>query len=926
MITLNLDSVKFTSKPTGAVIGGVRNRLARPDAMQTIDPAELLEAIQRGQSFTPAAMTGGSGDTWQSQQVIVADNDTGTKDAEGHKIRLAEPLTPDEARAALAEYGIDPYAMYWTFSNRPDWPKFRIVIVLDEAIKDPAAAKDLTARLAYVLNTAREHCTDTSMADTARLLFGGPADCVFYRGQVTPTAKLWSLPAAVAPEAAPAAERPPMERPRVDSRGATLAALEARMEADKKTFDLRQFIIYDGGREVRHGKNRYVNPCPICGHNNCLQVTNYMENNSDCSKWHCFSNNHRGINKGTIIDYLKARDGLTDGEALEVFKFSVMGYDRDAWDAAREAEKKQWLETPEGKAWLEKKRSTAAEDFTDLDAPIPEDGAIGEPGDVEAAPVAEALAKPPADYTEYYKQCIANLDTEDEAQEHLMGMGLSMNTAKSCRVGYDPDREALIVPSTTAHYVVIPGKWIVDADDTLYYEHGRPEHVGKAAIMGEPVLYNADTVFITGNALDALAVIEAGAVALALNGEANAERLLKHLEEKTTEATLILCIGKSDKAKKIAETMRQGLRRLNVSYVDADLTGTQDTAHSHLMADRTAFLKAVELAKNATAEKPDNVALYLDSVFSLDVDRRIEIGVKPTGFSNLDEKTKGGLRPGLYLFGALSSLGKTTWCSQLADGMAENGAEVIYFSLEQSRLEMVSKSIAREMARASMNTALSGQDIADGIWRDTKDAPRVLEAKKRYIEKVGDRVSIVEAGFNCDTAFISNYVRRYYKRTGIRPVVVIDYLQVLENGEVARNKTGGTREAIEECIKQLVLLKRELDLTIICIVSLNRMNYQQKFSFEAIKETGLAEYSGDAIWGLQLRCLDEPMFNSPETKVSKGEKQDRIDAAKDETPRRLKLVAKKHRGQKGQYECYFDYYCAYDLFIPVAAPTQRKKV
>ncbi|MBR2697863.1 MAG: hypothetical protein IKE76_04655, partial [Clostridia bacterium] len=378
MITLNLDRMGFTSKPTGAAIGGVRNRLARPDAMQTIDPAELLAAIERGQSFTPAAMTGGSGDTWQSQQVIVADidNDTGTKDAEGHKIRLAEPLTPDEARAALAEYGIDPYALYWTFSNRPDWPKFRIVLVLDEVIKDPAAAKDLTARLARVLNTAREHCTDTSMADTARLLFGGPAGCVFYRGQVTPTAKLWSLPAPAAPEAAPAAERPPMERPRVDNgRGATLAELQDRLDDDIKTFDLAQFMSYDRGRLVKRGRNTFINPCPICGHNDCMQVTGAV--------WHCHSSNHSGINKGTIIDYLMARDNLTTGEALDNFKFGIMGYDRDAWK----------------QAYISSRRSTAAEDFQDLDAPIDYDGEIGEPGDVEAAPeprpVSEALAEPP---------------------------------------------------------------------------------------------------------------------------------------------------------------------------------------------------------------------------------------------------------------------------------------------------------------------------------------------------------------------------------------------------------------------------------------------------------------------------------------------------------------------------------------------------
>lgn len=888
MITLNLDSVGFTSKPTGAAIGGVRNRLARPDAMQTIDPAALIEHIQKGRSFTPAAMTGGSGDTWQSQQVIVADidNDTGTKDAEGHKIRLAEPLTPDEARAALAEYGVDPYAMYWTFSNRPDWPKFRIVLVLDEAIKDPAAAKDLTARLAYVLNTAREHCTDTSMADAARLLFGGPADCVFYRGQVTPTAKLWSLPAAVAPEAAPAAERPPMECPRVERSGAgTLAELQDRLDDDIKSFDLARFMEYDGGRLVKRGRNTFINPCPICRHRDCMQVTGAV--------WHCHSSNHSGINSGTIIDYLMARDGLTTGEALDNFKFGIMGYDRDAWK----------------QAYISSRRSTAAEDFQDLDAPIDYDGEIGEPGDVEAAPeprpVSEALAEPPADYTAYLRQCVADLDADPEGQKHLMGAGLSPDTAKMCSVGYDPERGALIVPSTTAHYVAVT-------------EAGTM-HQGKPAIMGEPVLYSgAEFVYVCADALAALSVIETGHQAIALYDNACVARLLKLMEKRPTPATLVICIGGSEARNKAADRLKKGLQRLNVSYLDAPaLTGDLNAA---LVKDREAFETAVTMAGNL---RPDNVSLYIDTIMGDDLKRREEIGIKPTGFNNLDAATHGGLRPGLYLFGAVSSLGKTTFCSQLADGLAENGADVLYFSLEQSRLEMVTKSLAREMARIDVTQAVSSGAIMDNRLT-AKQRTLLARAVESYKAKVGDRISIIEAGFNADTKYITDYVRQYVERTGRRPVVCIDYLQVLKSGEVANRRGQGTREIIEEVISQLVLLKRDLDLTILCIVSLNRASYQQKFDFESIKESGLAEYSGDVVWGLQLRVLDENDIFEEDKKGAK--KREAIREAKAANPRRVKLCSIKHRGQNAFYDCYFDYRPQFDLFIEAEPPRAKKKV
>ena len=82
-----------------------------------------------------------------------------------------------------------------------------------------------------------------------------------------------------------------------------------------------------------------------------------------------------------------------------------------------------------------------------------------------------------------------------------------------------------------------------------------------------------------------------------------------------------------------------------------------------------------------------------------------------TGFEKLDEKA-GGLYAGLYVLAALSSLGKTTFALQIADQLAEQGADVLFFSLEQSTLEMVTKSIARQTAQDSIKTR---GDVSEGV-------------------------------------------------------------------------------------------------------------------------------------------------------------------------------------------------------------------
>ena len=580
------------------------------------------------------------------------------------------------------------------------------------------------------------------------------------------------------------------------------------------------------------------------------------------------------------------------------------------------------------------KRSSAAEDFSDLDKATAAPQTGGNPsfsGTVTPAAEAatgpaQAVEQPRPDYAEYLRKCMANLAESAEAQAYLTGRGISLETAQKCCIGFDPawrsptairrgkkppSSPRIIIPSTTAHYVARDVRSSLDEQQRRFAKMNE----GEPAIMGSPVLYSgAENVFVVEGAFDALSIIEAGQPAIALNSTSNIDRLLKQLEQQPTAATLILCLDNDDAGKKATARLKEGLNRLNISYVTADINGGHKDPNEALQADRGAFEQAIAKAIAGTAAKPDNTSLYIDTIMGDDIKRRQEIGKKPTGFSNLDAQTGGGLRPGLFLLGAISSLGKTTFCSQLADGMAENGADVIYFSLEQSRLEMMAKSLSRETARISMSRgksmgeAVTGTQIMDGYT-----PPIVLEAAQNYKSKIGDRISIIEAGFNADTAYIADYVRRYYKRTGKRPVVIIDYLQVLKSGEITNRRGQGNREIVEECIAQLVLLKRELDLTIITIVSLNRANYMQPFDFESIKETGLAEYSGDVVWGLQLRCLDDTDYLEAKTIERKREL---IRAAKGELPRKVKLCSVKHRGQQAIYDCAFEYYPQYDLFVP----------
>ena len=339
-IKLNIDTQKFTSKPQ-PFPPSLRNRLCSAASIREVTPEQLIESVRQGLTFTPAAMTGTTGDTWQAQQVICADidNDTGKKDADGHKIRLAEPLTPEKAREVMAQYGIDPYFMYYSFSNADNWPKFRIVLVLDAPITDPATANDLIARFTGIFNKAVYHCADTTASDNARLYYGGKADSIIYTsGKTTSTELLQALP--VYEDTTERAEKPAeavkneWEYKRTPAQQNGLqrpySALQAQFEADKESFNLAAYVeSTTNSRPVKRGRALFFNPCPICGHNDDFQVTG--------SVYHCHSAS--GGTGGSIIDYLMNKDGLDMGAACDKFKYDIMKYDREEWRQAYIADK-----------------------------------------------------------------------------------------------------------------------------------------------------------------------------------------------------------------------------------------------------------------------------------------------------------------------------------------------------------------------------------------------------------------------------------------------------------------------------------------------------------------------------------------------------------------------------------------------------------
>lgn len=503
------------------------------------------------------------------------------------------------------------------------------------------------------------------------------------------------------------------------------------------------------------------------------------------------------------------------------------------------------------------------------------------------------------DFAAYLNECYTHRN-DPAAVQYLSFRGISQETATAYKLGYDPRKGLLIIPASRYYYAARR----TNPDAKPKYDNPAG---AKVELFNAQAIYNEESrpVFIVEGAFDALSIIEAGGQAVALNSTSNYNKVLETVRKKATKNTLILCLDNDEAGAKATPGLETGLKELNISYITADICGGYKDPNEALTADRTAFFDAVKATERRTS-KPDNTSDYISLFMADEIEKLKANATRKTGFSNLDAET-GGVYPGLYAIGGISSVGKTTFIYQMADQMAAAGQHVLFFSMEQSRLEMVSKSIARTTAQADINTAVSSIAIRTGTL-----TPVVLDAADRYSQTVGGRLSVIEGNFNCTVSFIGEYTRKYIENNGVKPVIIVDYLQVLrpeKDPETGRKPTD-TKQVVDYNVTQLKRMSRALDIPVFVISSLNRSNYLTPVDFESFKESGGIEYTADVVWGLQLDIMNDPIFDK-----EKGvkEKREKVRDAKAAMPREVELVCLKNRYGRS-YNVHFRYYPQYDLF------------
>ena len=279
-----------------------------------------------------------------------------------------------------------------------------------------------------------------------------------------------------------------------------------------------------------------------------------------------------------------------------------------------------------------------------------------------------------------------------------------------------------------------------------------------------------------------------------------------------------------------------------------ELSSVRDDTHVEGNEQPSTTPTETEIQKEIHKSKFVSASDYINSgMYTADMAYFAKYQDRKTGFAQIDKYLT--LYPGLAALGGASSLGKSTFCVNLADRLALRGETVLYFALEQLPMEMITKSIARIVKENDPRTPITNQHIKNGI-----STPDVIAARKEYAE-IAKNVYYIEGNFHMTAMDIRTFVESFMKEhDGVRPVCIIDYLQLI--APPLPPFRGGIREATDENLKILKDMQKRNELFVIVISSFNRDSNLKPIAYEAFKESSMIEYTCDYVWGLQLEILD----------------------------------------------------------------------
>ena len=495
-------------------------------------------------------------------------------------------------------------------------------------------------------------------------------------------------------------------------------------------------------------------------------------------------------------------------------------------------------------------------------------------------PEAAKIEKPKQTYKDF-SDLVLNASESLCMCDYHAERGITEEVATRFKLGYIPDVKgmstALVIPMLRADGTYSYQLRNISKEEPLQHYKPKVEEAGEAELFNSAAIKQNKPVAIVEGAIDALSVISAGMEAIALNGAQNIGKLYDLAQRNKAKLPPIILALDNDEAGRTAQSkLKEMLDKAQIATYSINLALQHKDPNEALKANPEAFKAIVGALKDEESiKRKEYLQTTVESQLEgfLDFIKTKRAPAISTGFKMLDETLRGGLREGLICVGGISSLGKTTLALQIMDNIAKQGQDVLIFSLEMSAYELRAKTIARESLNVSVEDtgfsmdAVTTIEILDRVLMEglpKQSQATFTKAYGRYMQ-YAKHIFIHEAVGKFTVNGIKARVEEHIKATGRTPVILVDYLQILQPAEQGMSD----KNKVSYDVLMLKQLSRDYHTPVMVISSFNRVSYSKEASFSSFKESGEIEYSADVLMALQLTAVrtgqdaDEALQENP---------------------------------------------------------------
>lgn len=531
---------------------------------------------------------------------------------------------------------------------------------------------------------------------------------------------------------------------------------------------------------------------------------------------------------------------------------------------------------------------------------------------------------PNPDYSLFYEEMAKEIDKCN----FMQSIGITKEMQERFNMGYCV---SWIHPNTSAdvrQYITATPRIIIPTSKYSYVARyvGDNKNVAKMQRAGIPSLFNAkelytsqEPLFIFEDEIEAISLMECGYDAMALGGINQYTLLVDALKERKSERLLIISIKANEENQVQLALLREELKEMYQDFIMYSIVGDYNDANEVLVADKEILIEGVKTALEKVSEyeldkvkdyqvENSNIG-YIDD-FMEGITVNTATPCIPTNIPKIDEMLDGGLYEGLYILGGESSVGKTTLALQITDGIVtSNSTDVLYFSVETGRNELIAKSLSRITAemvikkKQVLTNAKTSRDITVKEKYDKygeRDKKQINEACKKYAE-LARSIYMYEGSEDIGALKIRSVIEEHIentKRARRKTVAIIDYLQILSAFD---DKQRTDKQNIELNMSELKRISRDCKIPIIIISSYDFANYEKSFEMDEYNDTKSIENASDVLISLQLNGAKASDFNKEE--------------AKKQNPRDVEIKVLKNRNGVLKDKADMLYYPEYNLFI-----------